>query len=310
MEPLYSAGCKQVSATALDPVYLNCLTVTKSASRSGFLTSTILILCALLYRYIITPSLLSKLYGSSYTHLQPSQQKKFLLHHVGLVMKLLSLIFMLFPTFWVFIRGHYWTDPFYHTSQITLGDVAFLSITMVSSLFIFQLLCEEETKLVHILHHICATLATQGLPIWGASTPVDQLSLFPSYTKVAELCLLWVLFSGVYSVLTTSNNILRRCLASSGGALLHRLYFFTFYSTSVITMSEALAILYPICLGSSRSDLSLKITVILLQILFTGTKVLTTLPFYTMGREQKMQYQEHQRKARLSATCPSKRESQ
>lgn len=191
MEPLYSVGCNYVSEDAPDSVYLNCLTITTSTSRSGFWLSTILILCALLYRYIITHSLLSKLYGSHYMDLHPSQQKKFLLHHVGLVLKVLSLILMLFPTFGVFVRGYHWAEPLYTESKITFGDVAFLSITMVASLFIFQLLCEEETKLVHILHHICGALAIQGLQLWGVSTPVNRLSLLPSFTKVVEVCLLW-----------------------------------------------------------------------------------------------------------------------
>lgn len=103
---------------------------------------------------------------------------------------------------------------------------------------------------------------------------------------------LTVLFSGVYSVLTTSNNILRRSI-SPGGASLHRLYYFTFYSTSVITVAEALAVLYPTFLGSSQSNLSLKLVVFLLQVLFTGTKALTTQTFRSMGKEHEIHYQTH-----------------
>ncbi|OJJ08540.1 hypothetical protein ASPVEDRAFT_47683 [Aspergillus versicolor CBS 583.65] len=298
MEPLYSAGCSYYYSLAgvpeigTDSVYLTCLTLTKSSNHSGLLTSSILIFCALLYRYTITPAFLSKVYGSSYTRLQPSQQKKFRLHHVGLVLKMISLILIILPIFWVFVRGFHWSEPLYNNSRIDLGDLAFMSITTVAALFIFQMLFEEETKLVHIVHHICGILAIQGIQVWGVSIPVNRLLSLASFAKVAEMCLLWILFSGVYSVLTTSNNILRRSL-SPGGALLHRLYYFTAYSTSAITVVEALAVLYPTLSGSPQSDLSLKVVIFLLQVLFTGSKALTTRTFLSMGKEQKRQYETH-----------------
>lgn len=196
MNNIYSAGCKEYldpssQDAPTDSLYLECVVLSRASCLSGLVISCLLILCAFLYRYILTPSFFKKYYGGIYSDLQPRQRKNFHLRHIDCFLKIISLICILRPVYLVLMQGRHWFDPYYDGSNFALGDSAFIATETLAALFIFQLLCEEETKPVDAVHHVGGLLIILGYPAWTVSLPVGSSFTFVEAKAMAEICLLW-----------------------------------------------------------------------------------------------------------------------
>ncbi|KAJ6132069.1 hypothetical protein N7471_007284 [Penicillium samsonianum] len=187
------------------------------------------------------------------------------------------------------MQGRHWFDPYYDGSNFALGDSAFIATETLAALFIFQLLCEEETKPVDAVHHVGGLLIILGYPAWTVSLPVGSSFTLVEAKAMAEICLLWVLFSDAYGAAKNTSHILRRCLQPASAAI-GWLYFFAFYSILLSTALEAISVLYATSLSWDKLSTFYKLVIFVLQGLFTLAKSRTILPFYTMYRKQKAKH--------------------
>ncbi|KAJ5861852.1 uncharacterized protein N7529_009162 [Penicillium soppii] len=122
-----------------------------------------------------------------------------------------------------------------------------------------------------LIHHLGAILAIQGYPTWSVSQPIDAVSSVVQARKVADICLLWIVFAGAYSSIKALGHIIRRCLVFKPVALC-RLYIFIFYAGLGVTILEALTVFYATLLGWGELPMLARVVLMGLQIVYTSTK--------------------------------------
>jgi hypothetical protein len=196
MSSIYNSGCKAYlngtsQYVAADDLYRTCLVLTKISTCYGLLTPCFVILCAIINNRLLKQSFFTKYYGRNYSVLTTRQQDTFRFHHIDLLAKITSLLFMSRPIFLVFVRGRSWFDPYYNNSSFTLGISASIGSSIVAALFIFHISSAETMRPLDLIHHLGAILAIQGYPTWSVSQPIDAVSSVVQARKVADICLLW-----------------------------------------------------------------------------------------------------------------------
>ena len=195
MSKIYDAGCRSLLAhgtkTTSDPMFRECLVLTRITSSAGLLTSILVILFVIMHRYVFTTYNLNKLYGKSYSLLEPRQQSRLRFHHLDLVAKLISLVFISQPVVLVLWRGRSWSDSYYTQSDFTLGDSASVGTITVAALFLFDISSSETLGLLPFVHHVGSIITIQGYYWWSVGQPIDMDVGVGKATTMASICLLW-----------------------------------------------------------------------------------------------------------------------
>lgn len=194
-EGLISIGCRAFLSDDLDSThshhYRDCLLLTRMGSSAAPAATSILILLVGFHRYVFKGPLLPAVYGWRYTSLKPHHQRRLSLHHLDLIVRLISLVCVSKPLYLAALKGGQWSDPYSPGWESTLGDVASVAVHSVSAFKMFELLHVDDLKAIIVLHHIGTIMMIQGFLVMGYSLPAGGLARILDARTIADVTLFW-----------------------------------------------------------------------------------------------------------------------
>ncbi|PWY61724.1 hypothetical protein BO83DRAFT_327454 [Aspergillus eucalypticola CBS 122712] len=274
MERLSSAGCHSIlSDDELENTswFPFCVTATKLSSYSGIFLSLLFILYVFLNRFILRRFLLVYIYGEYYSSLQLSGQRLFSLRHLGVLARTISLVCIIKPAFMLVLSDSRWTDLYFRSSSITLGDMAFLSASFTSAFHIFELIFDDQLKLLLFAHHLGAIIMVQAFLPTAVNVPVTRVLELNSTIAMAKICMCWATLDAPLVIASYVIWILQRTWIRSDTGLC-KLYSSGFYLAAFSTFFEASAVIYFGARHWSQLSALQVLTISCLQVLFTSAK--------------------------------------
>ncbi|KAE8419483.1 hypothetical protein BDV36DRAFT_294077 [Aspergillus pseudocaelatus] len=287
MSNLYDAGCRTLLAhgtkTTSDPTFRECLVLTRITSSAGLLTSVLVILFVIMHRYVFTVDNLNRVYGKSYSLLEPRQQNRLRFHHLDLFAKVISLAFISQPVFLVLWRGHSWSDSYYTQSHFTYGDSAYVGTAIVAALFLFDISSSESLGLLPFVHHVGSIITIQGYYWWSVGQPIDMDAGVGKAKTMANICLLWAFFAGIFSSVKAVGNIMRQCFVLKR-VTLRQLCLCVFCIDLIVAALEASSVLYAVLGWWTALPSGGQWVILFLQAGFSVSKWEHIRPFYVIYR--------------------------
>ena len=153
MKRLYTSGCGSE-----DPLlFEQCSALVEycSFAASRFFCALLLV-CVCLNHVVFSHNHLRKLYGSKYVALSHGEQRRARLLHVGIAMKMLTFFSMSIALYQVVFLGYRLTQSWIAGTKIWY--LVLLAVSSFASLSLFELINDENTRPIYVLHHL-STLA-------------------------------------------------------------------------------------------------------------------------------------------------------
>lgn len=206
MHRLYNSACQSPTPVhEQDPIeasfYHHCIVVSKIASSSGLRLCALTVFCIFLHRLVLTPTTLGSLYGQRYSCLSQRYKQRIRFIHVGLVIKSIILI-VISPTLLVVLclnGSNAWSTPFTRLSSLAPFDLFGLGPVLLSALYLFELILDDNMGLLGALHHISALLAMQGFFVWIMWFPAHDQASFETLKSATLIASLWSKLASLYS---------------------------------------------------------------------------------------------------------------
>ncbi|KAI9934829.1 hypothetical protein AWENTII_005642 [Aspergillus wentii] len=276
MDQFYAIGCRDLllpnETTSI--AYQNCVTLTRIGTYVGPLLGIFVLVCVFVTRFFFSPSILTGIYGKSFTSLSPRDQRQFRLHNTWPVLNLIALPFIALPIFQVVLGNREWSDSFFGNSAITFQDSAISSSTLVIALNAYELVYDENLRPLYVFHHVGSLLGLQGFAINALSMPLQGTEKMNQYLKAADVCSFWIFFSCILGILSRVVYILRRS-SPHGGKRLTNVYRSAITIEGLTLTLEAMTVYYLLYINSDVLPSKPRNCIAVLQALFTMTKINT-----------------------------------
>ncbi|KAJ4992967.1 hypothetical protein SVAN01_01671 [Stagonosporopsis vannaccii] len=129
-------------------------------SHHGFLLSTITLIVFFAATRLLSDYLFPKLtYPEIFKRLSPSQNRRFVNHHVLISAKILMIVLALYP-YLAIVTGHaQFNTPFIAGASTTMGDITIVATSIFIGMYLHELLyVSSDVQWVSVLHHVGAVI--------------------------------------------------------------------------------------------------------------------------------------------------------
>ncbi|KAE9969388.1 hypothetical protein EG327_010652 [Venturia inaequalis] len=248
---------------------------------SGIILTSILALLFLIRHYLFEAWLFPRFYRRTWTKMDAETQRGFTNHHIGMGIKLFTLLVGAYPWVRILFGNADFQTPMSKHSSVSMGDLLLILTQLFCSMYIFELLFRSKLSPIAVAHHIGAILI-------GQTGTVLSLDLNHQQDATIEfmLCLVWGAFDVLAELWPNVAIILYR-VYNDNHYFLMNVFLGTCLITICGTVAETIMIGVLLAQSWSRWELAFKIVTPILHIVFSMAQLHGSRILYSLYLSQK-----------------------